>query len=144
MNRQFINLLIIKAAVILTFIPFNNVFAQNNPSNEWFSGHPIHFAFGNNIHSLPFRNILRSDPFYPSVSLGTEFNLKEGKYGKLLQMLNLGGFYQRYSARGIYLSTNTAWRFGIAYGFDSSLGIGLGYLHIFHPEAVYELSLIHI
>ena len=138
MKKQLIILLLMKAVVILILIQPNNIQAQDNQKNEWLSNHPMALAFGNNIHSLPFHNMFRTDPYYPSASMGTEFRLKEGRYGELIQLLNFGGFYHRYSARGIYLSTNTIWRFGIAYGFDSNLGIGLGYLHIFHPEAVYE------
>lgn len=138
MKLKLFHLLISMLIIIFYLFQPKNLKAQNNQYTEWFSNHPIILAFGNNIHSLPFQNIIRTEPFYPSVSIGTEFKLTEGKYGKLFQMMNLGGFYHRYSARGLYLSTNTAWQFGIAFGFDSKLGIGLGYLHIFHPEAVYE------
>lgn len=108
--------------------------------NNWFEEHPTVFTLGNNTHSLPFHRVCRVDPFYPSFSLGTEFFWKNGKHGQLLQMANLGGFYHKYSAQGIYLSADIAYRYTAGFGLFTDIGLGLGYLHIFHPGAVYEIK----
>lgn len=90
------------------------------------------------MHSLPLHRIFRLDPFYPSFSLGTEFMYTKGRYGQLLQTANIGGFYHKYSAQGFFLSSDFTYRYDSPIHIFADIGIGLGYLHIFHPAAVYE------
>jgi hypothetical protein len=51
-----------------------------------------------------------------------------------------GGFYNKYSSRGVFLNTGIAYRYTTHFGLFAGLGLGLGYLHVFHPEAIFEFD----
>lgn len=111
-----------------------------SPTEGWFSKHPLLICFGSNVHSLPFTKIIRTDFFYPLFSVGTEIIFFKKKHSVVSQSVNLGGFYNKYSTRGMFLNTDIAYRYATNFGLFAGFGLGIGYLQTFHPEAIYEFN----
>ena len=99
---------------------------------------PIVITFGNNAHSMPFYKPFRSDMFYPSVSIGREFDFKKGKAGELFFTLNLAWSYHKHSIREYDINATLGYRTPTLYGAYLSINMGAGLLHGFHPKAVYK------
>ena len=117
-----------------------SISAQTDSQTGWISKHPLVICFGSNAHSLPFYKIIRTDIFNPAFSIGTEFSYLKRKHSEIYQSANLGGFYNKYSTRGMFINTDIAYRYTTNFGLFAGLGTGVGYLHAFHPAAIYEFD----
>jgi hypothetical protein len=121
---------------IITSILF---FRQNvsGQENNWFNKHPVDFAFGRALVSMPFTNFFKL-PFYPIVSLGTEFYYKKTKKINFFQSVRSNYYYAKYSTSAIVLNSEVGYRYLFNFGLFADGGLGLGYSHLFRPNAIFK------
>jgi hypothetical protein len=110
---------------------------ENNHENNWFSKHPIDFAFGSASVGMPFTNFFKS-PFCPMVSIGTEFYYKQKDNFDFYQSVGLNYYYAKYSTSGIVINSEVGFRYKFKFGLFADAGIGVGYAHLFRPAAIYK------
>lgn len=116
------------------------LFGQDDETkNNWFAIHPIDFAIGNFSVGVPFSKLF-INKFYPLATLGTEFYYLNREKSKILQTAKLGGYYTKYSTSAIFLNTEIGYRYTFDFGLFSDVNFGVGYSHLFRPNALYKLN----
>ena len=100
---------------------------------------PIVISFINHAATLPFDGIVLS-PLHPGFSLGTEYAWKEGRLGRLYQGFRAGYFYNEFIAKALFLLTEIGYRLTLRFGLFADVGVGIGYLHSFHPHEIFRLN----
>jgi hypothetical protein len=101
---------------------------------------PIEISFINHAVSMPFDGII-IHPLHPGFSIGTEYSYTNLEKCMFYQALNGGYFYNKYVAKALFLQTETGFRYKFKPGFFADAGIGVGYLHSFHPaKEVFALN----
>ena len=114
------------------------IYAQdNNPKVNWLNNHPIDFAFGSASVGMPFTKFSKS-PFYPMVSLGTEFYYKQKEKTDFYQSARINYYNAKYSTSAIVLNSEIGFRFIFNFGLFADAGLGIGYAHLFRPNAVFK------
>jgi hypothetical protein len=63
--------------------------------------------------------------------VGTEFNYKVKKHGRLFQTANLSYFYHNYLSQGIGITTELGYEYRLNFGLAFGALLGVGYLHTF-------------
>lgn len=99
--------------------------------------HPIDFALGNFSVGMPFSKTF-INKYYPLATLGTEFYYRDKKSSQIYQTSKIGVYYNRYNTSAFFLNTEIAYRYIFRFGLFTDAGLGLGYSHLFHPNAIYE------
>lgn len=110
---------------------------EKKHEKKWFSKHPVDFAFGNASVGMPFTNFLKS-PFFPMVSIGTEFYYKQKEHFDFYQSARLNYYYAKYSTSGVVLNSEVGFRYRFNFNLFADAGIGVGYAHLFGPNAVFK------
>jgi hypothetical protein len=110
---------------------------ENYHKKNWFSKHPVDFAFGSASVDVPFTNFFKS-PFYPMVSLGTEFYYKQKDNFDFYQSARMSYYFAKYSTSAIVLNSEVGFRYIFNFGLFADVGLGVGYAHLFRPGAIYE------
>ena len=101
---------------------------------------PVEISFFNHAVSMPFDGIVLA-PIHPGSSLGTEYSYTSWENGMVYQALSGGFFYNKYVAKAFFIQTETGYRYTFDFGLFADAGIGLGYLHSFHPaKEVFALN----
>jgi hypothetical protein len=54
--------------------------------------------------------------------------------------VKLGFFYNAYSTSAVFLNTDIAYRFIFGFGLFADAGLGIGYSHLFRPNAIYKMN----
>ncbi len=100
---------------------------------------PIELSFINQAITLPFDGIVLS-PLHPGFSLGTEYAWKDGSWTRLFQGFHAGYFYNEFSAKALFFQTEIGFRLTLPFGLFGDVGAGVGYLHSFHPRAIFRMN----
>ena len=74
----------------------------------------------------------------PAFVVGTEYVWADGWAGALQQTLRLGWLTSEALDNGLLVATETTYRYAWRFGLFAGIGLGLGYLHGFHPRAIYR------
>jgi hypothetical protein len=96
-------------------------------------------SFFNHSISVPFHKMINKS-LHPGVQAGIERRYFETHKSKLFQTLNLGMFYNEYNGTGFYLNTELAYRYTSKYNIYAETMAGFGYLRIYHPVDIYQLT----
>jgi hypothetical protein len=112
---------------------------ENNHEKKWFSKHPVDFSFGSASVGMPFTNFFKS-PFYPMISAGTEFYYKRKDKFDFYQSARLNYYYAKYSTSGVVLNSEVGFRYKFNFSWFADVGLGVGYAHLFRPNAVFKLN----
>lgn len=102
-----------------------------------FENHPVDFALGNFSVGIPFSKVFIGK-YYPLATLGTEFYYLDSEHSQIYQTAKIGGYYNRYNTSAFFLNTEIAYRYTLDFGLFGDAGLGVGYAHLFHPNAIYE------
>lgn len=125
--------------------------AQNTVSKDTLSVAPLNknlkhhkpytgsLSFFNHSISVPFHKII-NPIIHPGMQAGIEGRYFETRRSKLFQALNLGMFYNKYNGTGFYLNTELAYRYTSKFRISAEALAGIGYLRIFHPADIYQLT----
>ena len=101
---------------------------------------PLNLSIGSHSFNLPYRQPFRTNPYYPSVIVGTEFIYRSGKRSKIYQSGNAGYFHNSSTGDGISLNSEFGFRYTLPFGLFADVSFGPGYLHRFHPRTIYKLN----
>ena len=110
---------------------------ENDVKPDWFSKHPVDCAFGNASVGIPFTSFFNL-PFYPMVSTGTEFYYKQKDHLDFYQSVRLNYYFVKYSTSGVVLNSEAGFRCKLNFGLFADAGLGVGYAHLFRPNAVFK------
>lgn len=117
---------------------YGNLSAQDvETKSNWFEKHPINIVVGNFFVGMPFSEI-SSGNFYPIAAIGTEFYYLKKEHSQIYQDVALGYYYTQYSTSAFFVNTNIGYRFTFDFGLFADAALGIGYSHLFHPNAVYQ------
>jgi len=94
-------------------------------------------SFFSHQASLPFQGML-SSPVHPGFSIGTEFYYKKGNAGSLFQTINIGYFHNKFNAKAFFLNSEFGYRHILNFGLFGDAFLGIGYIHSFHPSAIFS------
>jgi len=108
-------------------------------NNQWFARHPVEIAIGNFSVGMPFSGIFISK-FYPLATLGTEFYYRTSEHSRIYQSARIGGYYNKYNTSAIFINTEIGYRFTFGFGFFADANLGIGYAHLFRPNAIYKMN----
>ena len=131
--RKSITLIVVLLSVL--FIQ-QKLYGRENKRKQVYK-YPVDFAFGSASVGMPSANFLKS-PFYSMVSLGTEFPYKrEGKIN-FYQSARINYYDAKYSTSAIVLNSEAGFRYTLNLGWFADTGLGIGYAHLFRPNAIYQ------
>jgi hypothetical protein len=99
----------------------------------------VNLSLFNHSISTPFHKII-STPIHPGVQAGVEGRYFQTISSKLFQTLNLGMFNNNYNGAGFYLNTELGYRYTSRVGVFAEVLVGIGYLRVYHPVDIYELT----
>jgi len=125
------------AIIILIGSGCNSLFGQEVETKKWLAKHPIDFAFGNFLVGMPFSNIF-INKFYPLVTIGTEFYYRNKNKSQIYQTAKIGGYYNKYNTSSFFINTEIGYRYTFGFGLFADANLGVGYSHLFHPNAIYK------
>lgn len=115
-----------------------NLFGQDvKTQKHWLERHPVDFAIGNFSVGMPFSKVF-INRFYPLATLGTEFYYREGEHSQIYQTVKIGGYYNKYNTAAFFVNTEVACRYTFNFGLFADANLGVGYSHLFHPNAIYK------
>ncbi len=97
---------------------------------------PLEMSFINHAVTMPFAAIVLK-PIHPGFNLGTEYAYAQGRWGRFFQSLQAGYYYNKYNAKALFLLTGAGFRYRLPFGLLGDAGLGVGYLHSFHPTEVF-------
>jgi hypothetical protein len=118
----------------------SSLFGQNvETKKHWLKKHPIDFAIGNFSVGMPFSKIF-INKFYPLATLGTEFYYRNKKHSQIYQTVKIGGYYNKYNTSAFFVNTEIAYRYTFGFGLFADANLGVGYSHLFRPNAIYKLN----
>ena len=72
------------------------------------------------------------------VSLGTEFFYRQKDNFDFYQSANINYYYAKYSTSAIVLNSEAGFRYIFNFGLFADIGLGVGYAHLFRPNAIYK------
>ncbi len=134
------NALIINGIALILFSIQIEITAQKaNDKTGWFDKHPINISFGNASAGMPITDI-SVKPFYPILSLGTEFYYKQSDHSDFFQTANINYYYAKYSTSAIMFNTEVGYRYLFNFSLFVEGMLGVGYSHLFRPNAIYKLN----
>ncbi len=110
---------------------------EDNHGKKWFAIHPVDFAFGNASVEMPFTNFFKS-PFFPMVTAGTEFYYRQKDNFDFYQSARLNYYFSKHSTSGVVLNSEAGFRYILNFGLFADAGIGVGYAHLFRPNAIFK------
>ena len=99
---------------------------------------PISISISSHSWAFPFSNVFRFNPYYPGLSVGTEYYYLKRDKSKLFQNAEIGGFLNSSQGSAIYFNSNFGYRYTANFGLMAEVGLGLGYFHGFHRSHIYE------
>ena len=97
---------------------------------------PLEASFINHAVTMPFDGIVLK-PIHPGFNLGTEYVYTQGRWGRFFQSLQVGYYYNKYNAKALFLLTGAGYRYTFRFGLYADAGLGIGYLHSFHPTEIF-------
>lgn len=112
---------------------------EAEPGIHWLERHPVDVAIGNFSVGLPFSKIFISK-YYPLITVGTEFYYLNKCHSQIYQGVKLGGYYNAYSTSAMFVNTDIGYRFTFGFGLFADAALGIGYTHLFRPNAIYKLN----
>jgi len=98
---------------------------------------PISMSYNNHSWAFPLGSILRLNPQYPGLTVGTEINYRVRPKTKLFQVVELGGFLNSASGNATYVNTSLAFRLSTDFGLYSDIGLGLGIFSSYYINDTY-------
>jgi hypothetical protein len=119
---------------------YGNLYGQDvKIKNCWLEKHPLEFAIGNFSVGMPFSKIF-INKFYPAITVGTEFYYRNKTYSQIYQTAHFGGYYTKYSTSALFVNTEIGYRYTFGFGLFADVNLGVGYSHLFRPNAIYKLN----
>jgi len=91
---------------------------------------PVNISVFNEATAVPYSRFITT-PIHPGIQIGTEFNFKTKKHGRLFQTANLNYFYHNYLNQGIGITTELGYEYRLSFGLAFEGLLGVGYLHTF-------------
>jgi hypothetical protein len=117
-----------------------HLFGQEAKTKDhWIENHPVDFAIGNFSVGMPFSGIFISK-FYPLATLGTEFYYRTSEHSQIYQTARIGEYYNKYNTSAIFIHTEIGYRYTFGFGFFADANLGVGYAHLFRPNAIYKMN----
>jgi hypothetical protein len=123
--------------LLLVFSRLQGQGTEDTP--DWFSKHPVDLSFGHASVGMPVFGI-SVKPFYPMVSLGTEFYYKQKEHSDFFQSAKINYYYAKYSTSSIVLNSEMGYRYKLNSGLYAEGALGIGYAQLFRPGAIYKLN----
>ncbi|MFO8061485.1 MAG: hypothetical protein R6U31_01000 [bacterium] len=93
----------------------------------------------NEAVSIPSPEGFAHDVFHPGVIAGIEYPINSGRW-LFFQKLDIGYYYHEYLHNAYLLSTQTGLRYTTPPGIFADVSGGIGYLHEFYTDALYEID----
>jgi hypothetical protein len=117
-----------------------DLFGQNiETKKHWIEKHPIDLALGNFSVGMPFSKIF-INKIYPLATLGTEFYYRNKEHSRIYQTVKIGGYYNKYNTSAFFVNSEIAYRYTFGFGIYADANLGVGYSHLFRPNAIYKLN----
>jgi hypothetical protein len=133
---------ILKAILVLALALAGGIQLQAQkpkPETHWLEKHPVDIAIGNFSVGMPFTKVFISK-YYPLVTAGTEFYYLNKNHSKIFQAVRFGGYYNAYSTSAVFVNTDIGYRLTFGFGLFADAGLGIGYSHLFRPNAIYKMN----
>lgn len=125
---------------LMTGYGCSHSFGQDSKTTkQWFEKHTVDFTLGNFSVGMPFKRVV-INKFYPSATIGTAFYYSCRQHTQIYQAASFGGYYSKYSTSSFFLNTDIGYRYTLGFGLFADAGIGIGYSHLFRPNAIYKMN----
>lgn len=102
-------------------------------------GLTLSLSFFNHSVSTPFQRIINKR-LHPGLMAGIELRYRQTHRSKFFQTFNTGFFYNQFNGTGIMVTTDAGYRYNTKFRLSADVSLGLGYLRMYHPAAIYELD----
>ena len=99
----------------------------------------LKFETGHQRVGFPFRKPF-ANPYHFYVGIGAERVWKSKTKHSTYQTLDLGYFQNQSSGSGYHVLSNYGYRYFVSKSISVSGEAGLGFIHLFRPNAVYEMK----
>ena len=93
----------------------------------------------NEAVSIPSPEGFAHEVFHPGIAAGIEYPFNTGRW-LFFQKLEIGYYYHKYLHNAYFISTQTGLRYTCSPGIFADISGGLGYLHEFYTDALYEID----
>jgi hypothetical protein len=100
---------------------------------------PLEAAFINQAVGAPFDGTIL-DILHPGFSMGTEYVWKDARWGRLIQGIGAGYYFNKYDSKAVFLQTSFGYRVSLGFGLFGEVAPVLGYLRYFHPTDIWRLN----
>jgi hypothetical protein len=96
-------------------------------------------ALINESTAIPYTRFITT-PIHPGIQVGTESALKQYEHSQIFLGIQIGYYYHKSFAQGIYIKPSLGFEYRHKSGFALSSSLGLGYLHTFATQQEYKLT----
>jgi len=110
--------------------------AQDQPAPAAKKQFPLEVSFINHSVTMPFAGFIL-DPIHPGFNVGTEYVYGQGRQVRFFQSLQAGYYDNTYNAKALFFMTGPGLRYTFRFGLFADAGLGVGYLHSFHPTEIF-------
>jgi hypothetical protein len=87
---------------------------------------------------IPIYSGFTSNPIHPGLLIGAEYYYRKSRSDQLVQTVNLAGYLHHGFENGLFLNTDFGYRHSIPLGITGEILLGIGYLHTFSDNYVFE------
>jgi hypothetical protein len=128
--------------VVVLMLIVNTAVAQEGKEGEEGEGGRFKLAAGvfNEAITIPGIGGIIKLPIHPGICVGAERSYLDKNGSTLFQTLNLGGYYHRDVHYGVFLNTQTGYRYTARFGVSAEALAGVGYLHTFPDGPVFTMD----
>lgn len=116
-----------------------NLVAAQNSKEITSNKYTLKLETGHQKIGFPFRKPF-ANPYHFYVGIGAERIWKSKTNPSTYQTIDLGYFQNPSSGSGYFIQSNYGYRYYVGKAISLSCEAGLGFIHLFRPNAVYELT----
>lgn len=99
---------------------------------------PLSIAYSSHSWAFPLTQVIRMNPQYPGMAVGTEIYYRKRAKTKLFQTIEAGGFINQSSGSALYFQSDIAYRYTADFGMMLDIGLGFGLFKTYYTRDTYS------
>lgn len=128
-----------KLNILILLLLLSNLLIAKDKLDSTTHQYNLKLETGHQEIGFPFRKPF-TNPYHLYTGIGAERVWNSKRKHITYQTLDLGYFENSSSGNGYFVLSNYGYRYYVTQAFSLSGEVGIGFIHIFRPKAVYELN----